>query len=95
MTPWEWWRGRRVRREAERDETEQLLRDTYLFEDTAEYDVVAQHFESARCVLLGLLPPAPLAPPASRLWREIEADLACDPEFMLPVLDALREGPQT
>lgn len=58
-------------------------------------DPVAAHFESARDALLGLLPPAPLAPPAARLWREIEASLAADPEFMTPVLDALRERPQT
>jgi hypothetical protein len=63
--------------------------------DTREPDPVAAHFESARAALLGLLPPAPLAPPASRLWREIEADLAADPEFMIPVLHALRERPQT
>jgi len=63
--------------------------------DTREPDPVAAHFEEARSVLLGLLPPAPLSPPASRLWREIESRLAADPEFMIPVLAVLRERPQT
>lgn len=63
--------------------------------DTREPDPVAAHFEEARSVLLGLLPPAPLSPPASRLWREIESRLAADPELMLPVRDAMRERPNT
>jgi hypothetical protein len=61
--------------------------------DTAEPDPVAAHFRSAQEALIGLLPPSPLQPPASRLWREIEADLAMDPEFMRPVFEVLRDYP--
>jgi hypothetical protein len=64
--------------------------EPFVFDTADEADPVAAHFASAHDVLIGLLPPAPLKPPASRLWREIEADLAMDPEFMRPVLDVLR-----
>jgi hypothetical protein len=65
--------------------------DEPLLFDTADPDPISAHFRSAQEALIGLLPPAPLRPPASRLWREIEADLAMDPEFMRPVLDVLRD----
>lgn len=65
--------------------------EPFVFDRADDSDPVAAHFSSAREALIGLLPPAPLQPPASRLWREIEADLAMDPEFMRPVLDVLRD----
>jgi hypothetical protein len=64
--------------------------EPWVFDTADDSDPVAAHFRSAQEALIGLLPPAPLKPPASRLWREIEADLAMDPEFMRPVLDILR-----
>lgn len=94
MSLFEWCRERRDRIAAERDETEELLRDTYLF-DRAEEDPVVERFEDARLALLDLIPAAPLCPPALRRWKGIEASLAHDPEFMLPVLDALRQRPTT
>lgn len=95
MSLFEWWRDRRDRIAAERDEMEQLLRETYLFDTAEEYDPVAERFEEARLALLDLIPAAPLCPPALIRWKGIEADLARDPEFMLPVLDALRQRPTT
>jgi hypothetical protein len=65
--------------------------EAFVFDTAVDTDPIAAHFRSAHDVLIGLLPPAPLQPPASRLWREIEADLARDPEFMRPVLDVLRD----
>jgi hypothetical protein len=96
MGPIRRWRERRARRAAAHARIEAILRDLardepFLF-DTR--DPVEAAFEEAR-EASGLLPAAPLAPPASRAWREIESDLACDPEFMLPVLDALRQRPTT
>ncbi|MEU5155193.1 hypothetical protein [Glycomyces sp. NPDC021274] len=91
MNPIEWWRDRLA---AERDETEQLLRETYLF-DTAEDDPVVERFRDAQRALVDLIPATPLCPPALIRWKGIEASLAHDPEFMLPVLDALRQRPTT
>jgi hypothetical protein len=97
MGPMQWWRARRAQRAADLARIEEILRD--LAEDEPSLfdtrDPVEVAFAEARGVLVGMLPAAPLSPPAALAWREIEADLASDPELMLPVLDAVREHPTT
>jgi hypothetical protein len=67
--------------------------EPFVFDTADDSDPVGAHFRSAQEALIGLLPPSPLKPPAARLWREIEADLAMDPEFMRPVFEVLRDYP--
>lgn len=95
MNLFEWWRDRRDRIAAERDETEELLRETFLFDSADEPDPIVERFEDARLALLDLIPAAPLCPPALRHWKEIEADLSSDREFVPAVDAALRDSNQT
>lgn len=92
MSVFEWWRDRRDRIAAERDETEELLRETFQFDTAEEYDPVVERFEDARQSLLDLIPAAPLCSPALRHWKEIEAGLCSDHEFIPGVDAALRDS---
>jgi hypothetical protein len=58
-------------------------------------DEVAEHFDSAKRALMDLIPAAPLCAPALRHWKEIEAGLCSDPEFIPAVDAALRGSNQT
>lgn len=87
------WKRLKARR-ADRDEMEQLLRETFQ-SDTAGLGPVAERFEQARESLLALIPAAPLCPPALRRWKETEAELSADPSFTAAVADVLRHTDQT
>jgi hypothetical protein len=58
-------------------------------------DELAEHFESTKRALMDLIPAAPLCSPALRHWKEIEAGLSSDPEFIPAVDAALRDSNQT
>jgi hypothetical protein len=91
MSVFEWWRDRRDRIAAEREETAELLRETFLF-DRAEVDPVVERFEDTRRSLVDLIPAAPLCSPALRHWKEIEAGLCSDRTFIPGVDAALRDS---
>lgn len=84
------WAWKRLKaRRADRNEMEQLLRETL------QADPVAERFEEAHQALLDLIPAAPLCPPALRRWKETEAELSADPTFATAVADVLRHPNQT
>lgn len=82
------WMQERRAREARADE---LIR-RYL---PQVVDPVDSRFEEARSSLLEPIPATPLCAPALRHWKEIEADLCSDPEFIPAVDAALRDSDQT
>lgn len=89
------WRDRRrARREAIDRIAREALAALAAFEAARaeERDPVDIRFEETHQALLGLIPAAPLCPPALRRWKETEAALSADHQFTSAVAEAMRDS---